>query len=66
MSLVEIEKKLSQLTSNINEEKFIFDFLLAYNHPKATIRIIKGDYNQSNKTNELIWKKKYISTILKT
>ena len=59
MSLAEIEKKLTTLTTNLDEKNFIFDFLTTYNQPKATIqRIVKGDYNQSKKTNELIWKKK--------
>ena len=59
MSLLEIEKKLSHLKKNINEDKFIFDFLLAFGQPKATInRLKKGDYNQSKKLNQLLWKKK--------
>ena len=59
MSLVEIENKLKALTVNINKNNFIFEFLLSYDQPKATIkRLIKGDYNLSKKNNQVIWKKK--------
>ncbi len=59
MQIEEIEKKLSKLTEDINEEEFIYDLLLAYEQPKAAItRLKKGDYNQSNKDNEVLWKKK--------
>jgi len=59
MSLVEIENKLKTLTVNINKNDFIFEFLLSYDQPKATIkRLIKGDYNLSKKNNQVIWKKK--------
>ena len=59
MSLAEIEKKLNEVIKNLDEVNFIFDFLDAYNQPKATInRLKKGDYNKSNIKNELIWSKK--------
>lgn len=59
MNLESIEKNLNLLIQNLDEENFIYDFLLAYDQPKATIsRLKKGDYNQSDKPNQLIWKKK--------
>ena len=59
MSLSEIETKLNEVINNLDEVNFIFDFLDAYNQPKATInRLKKGDYNKSNIKNELIWSKK--------
>ena len=36
MNLSQIEKNLSKLIKNLNEETFIYDLLLAYNLPKAT------------------------------
>ncbi len=59
MSLTNIEENLKKLLLNLNKENFIFDFLLAFEQPKTTInRLKKGDYNQSKKSNQLIWKKK--------
>ena len=59
MSLEIIEKQLKEILKLVNEETFIYDFLLAYNQPKASInRLIKGDYNLSKKNNQVIWKKK--------
>ena len=37
MSLSEIETKLNEVIKNLDEVNFIFDFLDAYNQPKATI-----------------------------
>jgi len=59
MNIEHIEHELKKITENFSKELFIFDFLIAYNQPKATInRLKKGDYNLSKNNNELIWKKK--------
>jgi len=59
MNLETIEKNLKKLLLNTDKDKFIYDFLIAFEQPKSTIkRLIKGDYNKSTKPNELIWKKK--------
>ena len=43
MNITQIEKNLSKLIKNLNEETFIYDLLLAYNLPKATVtRLQKG------------------------
>ena len=48
MNLERIESELKNISSKINEENFIYDFLLAYGLPKSSInRLKKGDYNQS-------------------
>jgi hypothetical protein len=63
MLIEKIENSLKKLLTNIKKETFIFDFLEAYDLPKATIsRLQKGDYNLSKNCNELIWKKKIAFT----
>jgi hypothetical protein len=58
-NLNEIEKKLSEMIKNLDKDNFIFNFLLAYKFPKASInRLKKGDYNLSKEENQVIWSKK--------
>lgn len=60
-SIEKIENNLKKLSENIDQINFIYDFLLAYDQPKATInRLKKGDYNLSKKDNQTIWKKKIL------
>ncbi len=67
MNLEKIETNLKNISSKINEENFIYDFLLAYGLPKSSInRLKKGDYNKSKIDGEIIWAKKiYFKSILK-
>ena len=67
MNLGKIETDLKNISSKINEENFIYNFLLAYGLPKSSInRLKKGDYNQSKIDGEVIWTKKiYFKTVLK-
>jgi len=59
MSLEIIEKNLRKITENLDTSNFIYDFLLAYEQPKSTVKRLKtGGNNLSKKENELIWKKK--------
>ena len=59
MKLEKIETELSKISSKLNKETFIYDFLLAYGLPKSSInRLKKGDYNQSKIDGEIIWAKK--------
>ena len=59
MNLSQIEKNLSKLIKNLNEETFIYDLLLAYNLPKATItRLQKGTANLSKVDGVVSLKKK--------
>jgi type I restriction-modification system DNA methylase subunit len=59
MNSAEIEKKLQTLITNFNKETFIYDLLLVYNLPKATItRLQKGTANLSKKEGEVSLKKK--------
>ena len=67
MNLEKIETNLKNISSKINEENFIYDFLLAYGLPKSSInRLKKGDYNKSKIDGEIIWAKKiYFKSVLK-
>ena len=59
MNSAEIEKKLQSLIKNCNKDTFIYDLLLVYNLPKATItRLKKGTANLSKKEDEVSLKKK--------
>jgi type I restriction-modification system DNA methylase subunit len=59
MNIAQIENQLAELIKNFNEETFIYDLLLAYNLPKATItRLQKGTANLSKVEGEVSLKKK--------
>uniref|UniRef100_Q3ASJ8 site-specific DNA-methyltransferase (adenine-specific) n=1 Tax=Chlorobium chlorochromatii (strain CaD3) TaxID=340177 RepID=Q3ASJ8_CHLCH len=59
MNIAQIENNLQQLVKTFNEESFIYDLLLAYGQPKATIKRIKdGGLNLSKVEGEIAWKKK--------
>lgn len=61
MELSDIENKLKELVKNINKEQFIYDLLLAYDFPKATVsRLKSGDLNLSKNPNEILFKKKLL------
>ena len=67
MTTKEIEQNLLQLSQNINPEDFIFDFLLAFGFPKASVsRFKSGDYNQSKIKGEFLYKGKIFFKIGKT
>lgn len=59
MNSAQIEKNLNELAKNISEKEFVFDFLLAYGTPKATVKLLKdGRYNLSRQAGQVILKKK--------
>lgn len=59
MNIAQIENNLQQLVKTFNKESFIYDLLLAYGQPKATIKRIKdGGLNLSKVDGEISWKKK--------
>lgn len=70
MNKTEIIEKLQELIELLNSEKynrneFIYDFLLAFGLPRATItRLKKGDYNHAeDKENVLLRRKIFFKTI---
>lgn len=59
MNLTQIEANLQQIISNFNKDTFVYDLLLAYGQPKATItRLQQGGLNLSKVEGEIAWKKK--------
>jgi hypothetical protein len=59
MNIALIENNLQQLVNTFEKESFIYDLLLAYGQPKATIKRIKdGGLNLSKVDGEIAWKKK--------
>jgi len=59
MNIEKLEGKIQSLITNLVEETFIYDLLLAYEQPKAAItRLKNGDYNLSKVQGEILWKKK--------
>ena len=59
MKIAQIEDSLKTITKNLNKETFIYEFLLAYGLPKASItRLKKGNLNLSKTESEVSWKNK--------
>ena len=61
MNIAQIENNLQQLVKSFNKETFIYDLLLAYGQPKASIkRLQQGGLNLSKVDGEIAWKKKLL------
>ena len=61
MNFLELEDNLTKIIKNLNEKNFIYDLLLAYGLPKATVtRLQKGTANTSNIVGEISLKKKML------
>lgn len=59
MNIAQIETNLQELIADFNKENFIYDLLLAYGLPKASItRLRKGNLNLSKVEGDISWKKK--------
>ncbi len=65
MNIGQIESKLRELAESHSGDTFIYDLLLAYGLPKASIaRLQKGSLNLSKIPGEIIWKRKmYFRTV---
>lgn len=64
MNSAQIENNLQQLVKSFNKETFIYDLLLAYGQPKASIkRLQQGGLNLSKVNGEIAWKKKLLFKI---
>ena len=61
MSIAQIEANLQKLVRSIDQKDFIYELLLAYGLPKASItRLRKGNLNLSDTVGEISWKKKLL------
>jgi hypothetical protein len=59
MNIAQIEQNIQDLIKDYTQESFIYNFLLAYGSPKASItRLQKGNLNLSKVSGEISWKKK--------
>ncbi len=59
MNIAQIEINLQNLIKSFNKQTFIYQLLLAYGLPKASItRLQKGNLNLSKVEGEISWKKK--------
>jgi len=58
-NVIQIENAVKKVIAALNEDSFIYDFLLAYDTPKATIaRLQKGNLNVALFAMDVVWKKK--------
>ncbi|MCK5602997.1 class I SAM-dependent DNA methyltransferase [Candidatus Pacearchaeota archaeon] len=61
MNIAQIEINLQKLINTLSRDTFIYDLLLAYGQPKASItRLKKGNLNLSKQDGEVSWKKKVL------
>ncbi len=59
MNITQIENNLKKLIKSFNKDTFIYDLLLAYGLPKASVtRLRKGNLNLSKQEGVISWKKK--------
>lgn len=67
MNIQKLEEDIRLLVRHLDEEEFVYDLLLAYDLPKASItRLKQGAYNQAKTDGEILWKKKlYFKTAAK-
>ncbi|MCK5726745.1 MAG: hypothetical protein KAH22_07980 [Thiotrichaceae bacterium] len=64
MDLNKLEQDIAKITKHLDKDEFIYELLLAYDFPKATItRLKKGTLNKAeNKggaNQEILWKRLY-------
>ena len=65
MNIAQIENNLQKLVKSFSKETFIYDLLLSYNLPKASItRLKKGTLNLSKNDGEIAWKKKLLFKVV--
>jgi hypothetical protein len=61
MNIAQVENNLQNLIKNFSKDTFIYDLLLAYGLPKASItRLQNGNLNLSKVQGEVSWKKKVL------
>ena len=64
MTITQIEKNLEDLANSFKKESFIFDLLLAFGEPQATIsRLQKGEFYINNSTTYYLKPNEYELTV---
>lgn len=59
MNIDTLEQKLNTLVASFDPNTFLFELLLAYEQPRASItRLQKGDYNLAKRGKDILWKQK--------
>lgn len=59
MNIQDIEENIEKLIKNLDEEIFLYEFLLSFGISKVSVsRLKKGDFNVSKEIGEVLWKKK--------
>ncbi|MFZ2193550.1 MAG: DNA methyltransferase [Candidatus Moraniibacteriota bacterium] len=59
MNILQIEKNLEIIAVKLSKSEFVFDLLLAYGVPRATVKLLKdGRYNLSKQADQIILKKR--------
>jgi len=67
MNASQIEKNVTELVKNFNEDEFIFELLQAYGISKTSItRLKKGDFNLSKVEGEILYKSKMLFKVVKS
>lgn len=67
MNASQIEKNVTALVENFNEQEFIYDLLKAYGISKTSItRLKKGDFNLSKVPGELLYKSKLLFKVVES
>jgi len=61
MDITEVQNRLKKIVKKAEHKSFIYDLLLAYGLPKASItRLKKGAYDLSKRDDQVSWKKKVL------
>ncbi len=67
MNAAQIEKNVTAIVDNFNEQEFIYDLLKAYGISKTSItRLKKGDFNLSKVQGELLYKSKLLFKVVES
>lgn len=65
-NVIQIETAVKKVLATLNEDSFIYDLLLAYDTPKATVaRLQRGSLNMATRKPDVAWKKKLFFRIEK-
>lgn len=65
MNIAQIENNLQELIKSFTKDTFIYELLLSYGLPKASItRLKKGNLNLAKNKGDIVWKKKLLFKVI--